>query len=301
MIENIDSPPRVFGTYVEFHEQLFKVHVRCMEHLLAVVPFDKLNQIDIAGRLSQQRPVLSNHDFIVDEKALEDVFDLTFPIIKQYSYRHKESILRLGELYDKRKISLSELVLTLLSGDASKVRGVSEQYDIPAVLMQQVIELVGAPYVELCAEFFNKKISRFEWHEPICPICGNQPAMARVNEQNQSRWLWCRYCDTTWSFPEMTCPFCLNQDRKNLQLIFASDKRPVRIDACNNCNRYLKTIDEMIDPEPVNMSVRYVATFHLDLLAQGCGYHLPDHFQFYLNLMEPRTNGIPGLPASIDR
>ncbi|MDZ7264307.1 MAG: formate dehydrogenase accessory protein FdhE [candidate division KSB1 bacterium] len=286
MIEKIESPPQVFGTYVKFHEQLFKIHVQCMEHLIAVLPFEKLNQINIADRLLQRQSVLTSADFIIDEKALEFVFDLIFPIIKHYSYRYKESIRRLEELYDKRKVSLRDLVSTLLSGDASKVMEISTQYDIPAVLMQQVVEAIGAPYVELCAEFLNKKISRFDWREPTCPICGNHPSMARVNEQSHNRWLWCRYCDTTWPFPEMTCPFCLSQDRKAIQLIFPSDKRPVRIDACNHCQHYLKTIDEMIDPEPVNMSVKHVATFYLDLLAKSRGYHLPNHFQFYLDLME---------------
>lgn len=286
MIEKIASPAKVFGAYVEFHEQLFEIHVQCMKQLIAVFPFEKLNQINIADRLLQRQSVLTADDLVIDDNALEKVFDLVFPVIKQYSYRHKESIVRLGELYDKRKISLKDLVSTLLSGDASRVMSISEQYDIPAVLMQQVIELVGAPYVELCAEFFNKKISRFDWHEPTCPICGNHPAMAKVNEQSHKRWLWCRFCDTTWSFPEMTCPFCISQDRKQIQLIFPLDNGPFRIDACNNCKHYLKTIDEMIAPEPINFSVGNVATFKLDLLAKNHGYHLPDHFQFYLDLME---------------
>lgn len=285
MSDNLVNPQQFYGMYLEFHEKLFETHLKCMQHLVAVLPFEKLNQIEIADRINQHLPILSGNNFIIEEKEFEYIFDQIFPTIKQYSYRQKEQFFRLAELNDKRKIALKELAIALITGEEQKFVAVSEKYDIPVVLLQRVTEFICAPYLELCAEFFTKKLSQFEWNQPVCPICGNRPSLAKVNEQAKTRWLWCRFCDTTWSFRESVCPFCLCQDLKSIQMIFPSDRKPFRIDACDNCKNYIKTIDELVDSDKYNLSVKNVETFYLDLLAKHHGYHLPNHFKFYLELV----------------
>lgn len=289
MSDNIPESQQFYEMYLEFHEKIFKTHVNCMHHLVAVLPFEKLNQIDIAARLNQNKPILNEDNLIIDEKELEHIFDFIFPIFKKFSYHRKEQILRLEELNDRRKFSLANLVIAQVIHDKKKFAEFSNKYDVQTVLLEKIIELISSPYLELCAEFFNKKLAQFKWKQPFCPICGSMPSMAAVHEINGTRFLWCRFCDSTWSFSEMVCPFCLNNNLDSIQIIFLSNGRPVRIEACHNCKNYIKTIDELIVHQDYNLSVKYVETFYLDLLAKYYGYHLPDHIKFYLKSINNET------------
>jgi len=276
------GPNKFYETYLEFHEKIFTSHVKCMHHLVAVLPFDKLNQVDVAAHFSQNKPVLNEQNLIIEEKDLEYIFDLIFPIFKKYFYRRKEQLFRLEELNDRRKISLAKLIIAQVVRDKGPFNEISKKYDVPVILLEKVVEFISSPYLELCAEFFNKKLAQYNWKQPFCPICGSLPTMSLVNEKKSKRDLWCRFCDSSWSFPETVCPFCFNKDYSAQKIIFYSDKKPVRIDACDNCSNYIKTINEIMIQQKLSFSVKNVETFYLDLLARNLGYKTPNHIKVYL-------------------
>lgn len=282
MSKNLVEPQRFYETYLEFHEKIFTSHVKCMHHLVAVLPFDRLSQTDVAARLTQRKPILSEDNFIIEEKDLEYIFDLIFPTFQKYFRRMKDPIARIEELYDKRKLSLIKLSMAQLIGDKNSLLAISKKYDVPAILLEKIIESISAPFLELCAEFYNKKLAKLDWRQPFCPICGNIPTMAMVDEKKSKRNLWCRCCDTVWSFHELVCPFCLNTDSSSQKIIFHSDRKPIRIDACDQCNNYIKTIDELISQQNMHISVKNVETFYLDMLAKKLGYNSPGYIKYFL-------------------
>jgi len=282
MSDNTLDTQQIYEMYLEFHEKIFQTHVKCMQHLVAVLPFEKLNQIDIAARLNANKPILNKNNLIIEEKELEFIFDLILPIFKKYLYRMKEPILRFEELNDKRRFSIQELVTAQIGQNKKIFKDISQNYDIPLPLLERISALTISPYLELCAEFFNKKVVQFKWNSQFCPICGNLPSMAKVEEQQGTRTLWCHHCDSTWQFEEMICPFCLNEDLKSIRIIFASNGKPIRIDACTKCKNYIKTIDERIALKDFNLSVKYMETLYLDIMAKYFDYHIPDHTRFYL-------------------
>ena len=282
MIEQQLDTQQFYDMYLEFHEKIFHTHVKCMQHLVAVLPFEKLNQIDIAAQLNFNKPILNENNLIIEEKELEFIFDLILPILKKYLYHRKEQILRFENLNDKRKFSIQELVAAHFGQEKKTFKHISQNYDIPVILLERISELTISPYLELCAEFFNKKVAQFKWNRNFCPICGNLPSMAKVEEQKGTRTLWCHHCDSTWQFGEMTCPYCLNDDLKSIQIIFASNGKPIRLDACTKCKNYIKTIDERAALKDYNMSVKNVETLYLDITAKFFNYHIPNHTRFYL-------------------
>ncbi len=282
MAKKFINNQQFFEMYLEFHENIFKIHVKCMQHLVAVIPFQELNQIDVAEKLDNKKPIIDADNLIITERDLEKIFDQIFPLIKKYSYRKKGQVQRFEELYDRRRIALLDMVRALVSGSNGLFSEISSKYDISNILLERVTELIISPYFELCAELFNKKVSQQEWKKEYCPICGFQPSIALVNEQYHSRQLWCRFCDTTWAFQDMVCPYCLNEDPKYTTLIFPPNNKPFRIDACTKCNNYIKTIDELIIDDKQNLSVRNVATYYLDLLAMKFGFNPQNYFRFYI-------------------
>ena len=89
MIDNIQKYSKL---YFEFHEKIFDVQVKCMQHLVAVLPFHKLNSIDVTARLSKKKPILDSEQLLIDDKNLEYIFDYILPVLKKYSYHRRNCL-----------------------------------------------------------------------------------------------------------------------------------------------------------------------------------------------------------------
>jgi len=262
---------QLFERYLSFHEDLFKVQLKNMQRLVAVVSFKKLNQIDVDENIRSAQPIITPQNLLIEEKELEEIFDEILPVIQKF-YNNNKDIKRLEDLNDKRKFSLKELLQNILTRDDKFWQQLSKDLKLSQKLLIKVGEFISTPYLELCAEYFNKKLQQYKWDQPICPICGYPPVMALFNSDKNERTLWCHLCDTEWKFNSHLCPFCLNDDLKQVKYIFPPDQSPNRIDACDKCKHYIKTIDDELNPKKTNFSVDYLATYYLDLIAIQKGY-----------------------------
>ena len=94
--------------------------------------------------------------------------------------------------------------------------------------------------------------------------------MAKLRRDDGKRILECSLCNTNWPFMRVKCPFCYNDDKDSLRFFFVDEKSPYRVDVCDTCKRYIKTIDERKLPknQEVVMVVEDIATSYLDILAE---------------------------------
>ncbi len=111
--------------------------------------------------------------------------------------------------------------------------------------------------------------------EGHCPFCGGRPIVAfrRAEPESQggARFLVCGLCGTEWPFARIRCPSCQEQDPPKLPA-FQSEKHPgVRIEACETCRRYLKSVDLTLDMRPIP-EVDDLASLAMDLWAIEEGY-----------------------------
>ena len=280
-----DNVQRFSRFYIDFHERLFNTHVKCMHLLSAAVPFQKFNKIDVSAKLLQHQPILKDNLFQdIDDGAFEQLFDLVFPVLREFAYWKKEELLRLQELNDRRRFSLKKFMIALIANDDKKFASFSKSYDITVKFLKIFTELVRAPFFELSAETFSERIEHTRWNEPTCPVCGSTPAFSEIDEQQEVRTLWCRRCNSTWQFSADKCPFCLTHDPKQKKLLFLSDGKPYRIEACDNCGHYLKTVNHSFLTNKIDFSVANIATYSLDILAKHLGYQLNDYLSFYFEL-----------------
>lgn len=285
MQHRFDNVQRFSNFYIDFHEKLFNVQVKCMHLLSAGLPFQKFNKINISERISAKKPVLDS-SFLseINEEVIDQLFDLVFPVFQQYAYWKKEELTRLSELYDRRRFLLKDFLIALLCKDESKFQQFNNDYNISVQFLKIFTELTSAPFLELCAETFSEQMTHIHWNEPFCPICGSAPAFSSVDEKQQKRTLWCRRCNNAWTFSLDTCPFCRISDLKLQKFLFISDNKPYRVDACDNCGNYLKTLNQSLWHEKVDFSVLNIATFYLDIFAKYMGYNLNEYLSFYFEL-----------------
>jgi FdhE protein len=107
----------------------------------------------------------------------------------------------------------------------------------------------------------------------ICPFCSAWPVagVLRGEGDGAKRWLLCAVCSTEWPFRRVLCWNCGEENKDRLPIYKAAEFEAVRVDACDNCQIYLKSIDLTLDGHAVPL-VDEIAAVALDIWAEEHGY-----------------------------
>ena len=85
------------------------------------------------------------------------------------------------------------------------------------------------------------------------------------------RSLVCSFCLAEWEFRRIVCPGCGEEDHTKLPVYTAEELKHVRVESCDSCRTYIKTVDmtKMGRAEPI---VDEMAAIPLDVWAEKQGY-----------------------------
>ena len=127
------------------------------------------------------------------------------------------------------------------------------------------------PFAEYLAE---RTETATEASPPLCPFCGSRPQVAvlRPEGDGAKRFLVCSLCATEWLFRRVLCPNCAEENKDKLPIFMAREFDYVRVDACDTCHTYIKSIDLSKNGNAVPV-VDELATLSLNLWAQENDYH----------------------------
>ncbi|MEQ8162541.1 MAG: formate dehydrogenase accessory protein FdhE [Smithellaceae bacterium] len=141
-------------------------------------------------------------------------------------------------------------------------------------LIDLFVEESLRPELEYIAEKYGIIVSRFGWTEGYCPICGKEPKIGEIREnEDGKRYLFCHQCGYKWNFRRIKCPFCGNEEQHSLAYFAVEGEERYHVDVCNKCRRYIKTVELSKSAEEINLDVEDIATLHLDMLAYEEGYN----------------------------
>jgi FdhE protein len=130
------------------------------------------------------------------------------------------------------------------------------------------------PELEIIAEKYREKVGKSNWSEGYCPICGKEPKIGEIREEEDGkRYLFCHQCGSKWHFHRIKCPFCGNEEQHSLAYFEVEGEERYRVDVCNKCRRYIKTVELPKSSEEPNLDVEDIATLHLDMIAYDEGYN----------------------------
>jgi FdhE protein len=127
--------------------------------------------------------------------------------------------------------------------------------------------------------------SNMRWSGPVpylCPFCKRKPGLGvlRPLGDGGQRSLVCSFCLAEWEFRRIVCPGCGEENHARLPVYTAEELKHVRVEGCDSCRSYIKTVDMTKSglAEPI---VDEMAAIALDLWAQKQGYT-----KLQLNLMQ---------------
>jgi formate dehydrogenase accessory protein FdhE len=127
------------------------------------------------------------------------------------------------------------------------------------------------PFAEFLAE---RRASASTAAAPLaCPMCGSNPIVGVLRPEGDGgkKSLVCMLCAHEWAFRRIYCPACGEEREPQMGLYSAPEMAHVRVDVCDTCHTYLKTVDLTKSGLAVPL-VDELASIPLDLWACEHGY-----------------------------
>lgn len=216
--------------------------------------------------------LIQKEEFPWDIEASITLFHSLCQIGKDANPHMAEQIRRIKGAIEDKRIDLKKLLEA-----GPKEQGMEQMADelgLDKKVFSFLVQNSIRPSIEAAADRLRSELDPETWLKAYCPICGSLPYLALLKEEVGKRYLLCSYCGYQWRFERLTCPFCNNKEQGSLQYFYAEGEETYRVDTCDKCHQYIKTIDlrkiEEIDPV-----LEDLATLHLDILASQKGYKRP--------------------------
>ena len=107
----------------------------------------------------------------------------------------------------------------------------------------------------------------------LCPLCGARPLLGVLRPEGEGgkRFLLCSFCSQEWEFRRILCPTCGEEAEGKLPVYVAEQLPHIRMEACDTCRFYLRTVDLTKDGRAVPL-VDDLAAIPLSLWAHEKGY-----------------------------
>jgi len=104
-------------------------------------------------------------------------------------------------------------------------------------------------------------------------LCEGRPVIGvlRVEGDGGKRFMVCSFCGYEWEFRRILCPTCGEVDEKKLPVYVAEQFPHVRVEVCDTCKFFTRTIDLTKDGHAVPV-VDDLAAIPLTLWAHEHGY-----------------------------
>jgi FdhE protein len=216
--------------------------------------------------------LIEKKDFPVDLEASFSLFESLCEIGKDANPHMAEQVKKIEENIQNKKLDLKKLLKT--ATDEQKVKQIADELGLDKKILLFLIDKSVKPSIETGVEKLLHEIDAEGWMKGSCPICGSLPFLSLLKEEVGKRFLLCSYCGYQWRIDRLICPFCNNKEQESLHYLSPEGEEAYRIDLCDKCHQYIKTID-LRRTETSDLSLEDLATLHLDLMASQKGYKRP--------------------------
>jgi len=259
--------------YAEILDFYYKVR-QCQERInlsLKIVPIPlKKEWKDLLKK--EDFPLLQRQGFPIDLESSVQLFKSLCQVAKKANPFISEQTKRIEGILEEREVDLGPFLRDGL--DEKKIEKTAEDFHVDKKVLAFLMQNSTKPSIEASRTTVQDQVEAETWLKGYCPVCGSLPFLSLLKEETGKRFLVCSFCSHEWRAERISCPFCENKEPGSLQFFQAEGEELYRIDLCEKCHQYIKTIDarviEVLDP-----SLEDLATLHLDLVASKKGYKRP--------------------------
>lgn len=225
-----------------------------------------------ALQMKEGFPLLNKEDFPLDLASSIELFQSLCQIGKEATSMMREDVQKIEDTIKDGKLYLDELLRKHSNPDYQNK--IIEEMKFNRMILNYLIHMSIQPSIHANVEKLKGHVDLKNWLKGYCPICGSYPQMSLLKGEGQRFYL-CSFCGFEWPGERLKCPFCENKDHESLHYFYEEGKEICRVDVCDKCKQYIKTVDSRkIDYEP-DLNLEDIATIHLDILASEKGFKRP--------------------------
>lgn len=272
-IRGLMSEKYVAPDYLELFQGVFETQYELEQKLHVEDIYPLITKEEAERRIRQGLPVIDINKLRFNEAELCYLLERICSILAKYRKGEELVTERLLRGTKSAELSLKDLAFAFVTADEKCLRQISEKIGGSKEELVFVAKALVAPFLRVCARSFRGWVDLDQILTGRCPICGGLPLMAKLRAEDGKRIFECFLCNTQWAFKRLRCPFCGNEDANTLGFFFV-EETPYRVDKCDKCKGYIKTVDERKKPEGALrvLPVEDAATLYLDILAAKEGY-----------------------------
>lgn len=217
-------------------------------------------------------PLLEKKGFPLDIDVSFSLFQSLCRIGREANPRMADEVKKTEEAILNKKLDLKRVLRE--SHCKEKIEQSADDLGFDRKIFQFLIENAVRPSIEAAVEQLRNEFDVKDWTRGYCPMCGSLPFLSLMKEEAGKRHLLCSCCGYQWRIERLICPFCSNDHHESLHYFYGEGEESFRMDLCDQCHHYIKTIDLRTLPES-DPYLEDIATLYLDLIASQKGYRRP--------------------------
>lgn len=250
--------------YYELHRTLLELQEKTKKEITATL--EMADEEALQARIQQGLPLLSFFQLPIDAARFVSLAQKIAQVLTEYDVETGDRTLPTD---DAEWVSLAQQRFE--AEQAVEERDQESPEEAKATLAQMVVDVALKPYLEWAAEQVLPHVDQERWKRRHCPVCGGAPDFSTLDAETGARRLLCSRCDSQWLYRRVGCPFCGNINHTRLAY-YPSEDNVYRLYICQECQRYLKTIDLRKVGRTVLLPVERVTTVAMDAAARQEGY-----------------------------
>lgn len=260
------------------YEEVLEFFKEIVAEQYKVKPLIKAEPIDITEdmvklKVKEGFPLLDKKQLKLDMKSVTALFENLCTVVRKRNDTLARDITKIQEELEAGNFDLETLFKWVVAEEETHLDTISGKLTLNREILLFLVKNSVKPVLEAYADLLKDHVDQKNWWRGYCPVCGSKPLIGELRRTKGERFLLCSSCGFEWRFKKMECPFCGNEENKKHRYFYVeNESREYRVDVCEECRKYIKTIDGRELSEDVVLSVEDLGTLHLDLLAQKEGY-----------------------------
>ncbi len=172
-------------------------------------------------------------------------------------------------------IELRHVMVAALRQERNELNTVARSLNVDLLTIESIMRHLLMPIVRAYADAFGQILDFADWQQGYCPVCGDWPLFGELHGRDRLRYLRCGRCTTSWRFKRLECVWCGSTKREELSFLYDQDAKTWRVDVCDHCKGYVKTLATFDPLEADMLLVHDLETQHMDQMAADAGYKRP--------------------------
>ena len=248
-------------------------HMQLDAYAEAVVTLPPDSELTPVGAVLQGVSLMAREDLPYDAVQAEALLGRLIDLLSKAGGPMGEGADAVAKALDSGEFTPAELFTKFQNDDTAFFASWMERTpNAPKTLPFLAFASMG-PSIEAAAGLLAEKLPAIKIPAVgTCPICGSLPLISSLEQKEGARHATCSFCRHHYRIKRISCPVCGEEDQKKLTFFTVEEEPGFRVDVCDTCKTYIKTIDFRELDRVALPVLDDLDSLALDYVAAGQGY-----------------------------